>query len=549
MGWLLGAAYFVFALATLSRQYTFDAISYLWDVENSRLSFGGLAVTYNFFHSQHLLFSPIVYAFAGIFRLFGYGGQALLPAQILNLAEGALTLSLVFMLMARVTGDRGLSLLLAALLGCTYAFWSNTAMVSDHMASCLLSVLFLGQLTRREGHPLQAPAAAGLGALNGLAFLMHQVNGLLGIVFIVSRLSGAGSMRQRARAIAIYTLSASVTAGIPYLAIGVLVLDNSTLHDFLFWSLYYAMPGVINVAGHYGTFSLHKMLETAAGFGAAVIGGFYWMNRVFETRFVQRQGIPALSAAAALAFAAGVIGAFRRTRATRPAGGPPRRLMLIYGTHGAVYSLLLLWWWPSYYQLWAVPMIGFVLLAAALLRRQIGGALGERPDIARPLIVSVVLVFLANGIAVFIPSHDLSKNDYYVTSMAIGDRTAPGDLIVIPGDDEYETYLPYFAHRSIVSLHAGLIDRSNDLDSTVQDITGKMEAVWDSGRAVWAVSELLDTVRTYADVYELHGLTGESVASRFRRFAVDDTIDAQGLVLYRLRAAAPRSAMNTAGGE
>src|SRR6266446_1745419 len=104
---LIGCGYFLFSWAALSRQYTFDAISYLLDVERTNLSlpFRPERIAYNFFHSQHLLFSFFVYLFYHAWALAGYMGSALPPAQILNLIEGSLSLALVFVILRDITGD------------------------------------------------------------------------------------------------------------------------------------------------------------------------------------------------------------------------------------------------------------------------------------------------------------------------------------------------------------------------------------------------------------------------------------------------------------
>src|SRR6266581_830385 len=98
MSAMLSIGYFLVGLATVSRQYTFDAISYLSDVENTHLDFfiHPQSITYNFFHSQHLLFSLFVYLFWHFWQLFGYHGSALLPAQLLNLIEGSVTLGITY---------------------------------------------------------------------------------------------------------------------------------------------------------------------------------------------------------------------------------------------------------------------------------------------------------------------------------------------------------------------------------------------------------------------------------------------------------------------
>src|SRR5207245_1578888 len=107
--------------------------------------------------------------------LFGYNGSALFPAQILNLAEGAVTLALTFQLICSITEDLSLSLITVLLLGFSYSFWDNTAMVSDHMASCLLAVIFFRVLLRTDLQTASLKSVLGMGTLVGIAFLMHQV--------------------------------------------------------------------------------------------------------------------------------------------------------------------------------------------------------------------------------------------------------------------------------------------------------------------------------------------------------------------------------------
>src|SRR5258706_4995240 len=372
---LIGGGYFLFSWAALSRQYTFDAISYLLDVERTNLSlpFRAERIAYNFFHSQHLLFSFIVYLFYHAWTLAGYSGSALLPAQILNLIEGSLGIALVFVILRDITGDAILSVLFSFLLGFSFAFWDNTAMVSDHMASCLMALLLFQALRKTPIGEASHARIAFLGFLNGLAFLMHQVNGLLGIMFLVALWSGGF----RLKALGFYLLAALLTAGVPYLLVGVFLLGNSSPRDFLFWSFYYAMPGVIDVAGHYGTFGAGKIVEVISGFGASVIGGFYWMNRVFETRPLQRYGVPVLGALSLLLFIFIVVKS-RLGREGRKADPGERKALQLSASWFLAYALLLYWWWPSYYQLWAVPLAGFVIFAGTYIHVNLSAPLIKR---------------------------------------------------------------------------------------------------------------------------------------------------------------------------
>jgi hypothetical protein len=530
--YLLGAGYFLFALATLSRQYTFDAISYLLDVERTRLSFPIHAenIAYNFFHSQHLLFSFTIYCFYHAWMLLGYQGSALLPAQFLNLCEGSVTIGLTFAAMRMLTGDGALSFLCCLLLGFSFAFWDNTAMVSDHMASCLIAVLFFRCLLDTSIAAATTGRLALLGFLNGLGFLMHQVNGLLGVLFIAAMVAEHG----RLKSLATYIIAAALTAGVPYVVVGVWILGNSSIHDFVFWSFYYAMPGVIDVAGRYGTVGFGKIADLLTGFGASVVGGFYWMNRIFETRFLQRQLVPALALASAAAFAFIVVKS--RTTGTGDTRSRIERLSLLLSAAWFLsYALLLYWWWPAYYQLWVVPLTGLALFGATGLHGRFRAEIVRYPSLLRALILLLAFVGSANAISAFGPSHDPQNNDYYVTTVEIGKLTHAGDMIVIPGDDEYEVYIPYFIKRDVASLHALLVEHENDFAAAFEDIQSHMDSVWEQGHDIFIVSELRDTVSAYRDLYELHHLSNEEVARRFRSYQVQKSVETRGITLYRLR--------------
>jgi hypothetical protein len=534
----VGLVYFSFCLATLSRQYTFDAISYLWDVEQTRLGLplDPAAVTYNFFHSQHLLFSPVVYLFYHFCAWWGYTGSALAPAQFLNLLEGSLALGLVCRLLLELTEDGFLAAVFSAVLGLSYAFWYNTAMISDHMASCLLAVVYVAMLHRTHVGSASGGRLALLGFVNGFAMLMHQVNGLLGAVFLLALALDREAAGSRLRRLVVYTGAATATVAVPYAVVGIFILGNTAPYDFVFWSFYYAMPGVINVAGHYGTVSVGKLGELAAGFGASWVGGFYWMNRVFEERALQLFAVPLFSCLAAAALLASA--AIARLRAPSGALSESLRRMRRYAAAWFLsYALLLFWWWPSYYQLWAVPLVGGVLWTGIWFHRALAAAPARRAAVRNGLLLAAGALFAANLIAAYLPMRDAAANEYLTTTESLGPHTKPGDLVVVPGNDEYETYIPYFLHRDVVSLHAALIDHENDLDASLEAIGTRMDSARAARGRVFIVSELRDTVRLYADVYDLHGISNDDVAAYFRTFAVEETVKAGSLTFYRIRRA------------
>jgi len=531
-----GGAYLLFCLATLSHQYTFDAISYLLDVENTRLSIPVVpaSIAYNFFHSQHLLFSPIVYLFYHFWMLLGYSGSAMVPAQALNLLEGSLTISLAFLILMSITDDQRLSLFCALFLGSTYSIWSNTAMVSDHMASCLIASILFGALLRTDIGKTSIARLVFLGCLNGLATLMHQANAIMGIMFLTLAAFSRVSLAARVRALAIYIVSAGATVVVPYLLVGIFILKNSTVHDFIFWAFYYAMPGVISVTGHYGTMSLGRFVDLLTSFGASVIGGFYWMNRVFEMRTLQRFGVPALSALALL-ISTLVMARVISLGAKKESNPQLRKARYLSISWFLIYALLLFWWWPTYYQLWAVPLVGFVIFLGTLIHSTIRQPIKNFAWLQGGFVALIAVVCSANLLAVFLPAHDIRNNDYYVTTIAIGNHTSAGDLVIIPGNDEYETYIPYFMKRNVASLHEILIDHMNDLQETLDDLRDRMSETWDSSHNVYIVDELRDSARSYADVYSLHHLKNDDIAHFFRHYPTGEAIETQSLTLYELK--------------
>ncbi|HEV8538847.1 MAG TPA: hypothetical protein VGR15_07995, partial [Bacteroidota bacterium] len=465
--------------------------------------------------------------------LFGYHGSALLPAQVLNLIEGAFTLGLISVLLMELTGDRRLTVLLCAAVGWTYSFWSNAAMVSDHMASCLLAVILFRMLLREPVTQSRSARVAGLGFVNGLAMLMHQTNCLLGVMFLTALFSEIASPTTKARALFIYASAGAATVAIPYLAVGIFILGNTTLYDFTFWCFYYAMPGVIDVSGNYGGLKFEKIAELFSGFGASVVGGFYWMNRIFEIRPLQRNGVPVLSALAGVmpVFIAIRAMAIQSVRGYAHSTGKAQRLALSWFL---AYAVLLFWWAPWYYQMWSVPLIGLFFYLGSALHEKLRRPLAECPSVQFALTAFAVLLLSANSIAAFLPSRDISNNDYYTTTIEIGKKTNAGDMIVIPGNDEYDTYIPYFIKREVVSLHALLIDHLNDLEGSLETIGEKISETGSAGHDVFIVSELRDTARTYADLYKLHHVDPEVLARFFRQYPVEDAVATGSLTLYKL---------------
>ncbi|MBI1804321.1 MAG: hypothetical protein HYR77_07625 [Ignavibacteria bacterium] len=542
----IALGYALFCWLTLSHQYTFDAISYLKDVEVTRLTIPlqPQIIAYNFFHSQHLLFSLSVYIVYHLLMFIGYHGTALLPAQVLNIAEGSVVLAILFSILQALTSDSLLAVIASALLGATYSFWSNTAMISDHMTSCLMALVLFWAVWKTNFSTASLWRIAFLGFLNGVAALMHQANVILGVLLLVALWSEKHSARRHISILSVYIISAALILGIPYVLVGVFVLGNTTIYDFVFWCFYYAMPGVMSVSGHYGTFSLDKILIFISGIGASVVGGFYWMNRIFETEPFRLLSVPMLSA---VALASSCIALFllRRGRLQdRPLSPRIRLAMQLLAAWFGIYALLLFWWWPTYYQLWAVPLVAGVLLAGLFIHACLDNPLRHRPVFVVLFSMIVLAILTANSIAAFVPAHDTANNDYYTATLSLKSVTSPDDLIVIPGNDEYEVYIPYFIGRKTVSLHSVFIDHLNDRAASFAELKKKMNEAWNERSDVFLFAELRDSDDIYEDVFAMHNLTCADRRQFFDQFSVTDTLSVENVTLYKLERPSKREERN-----
>jgi hypothetical protein len=95
----LGALALALYLTTLSDVHTFDALSYIRDVDQ-RAGF--------FFHPHHLLYSPTGWLFWQSWRLLGYGGGSELALKALNSLAGAACGVGLYRLTLRLAGGSAL---------------------------------------------------------------------------------------------------------------------------------------------------------------------------------------------------------------------------------------------------------------------------------------------------------------------------------------------------------------------------------------------------------------------------------------------------------
>ncbi|MEI6777170.1 MAG: glycosyltransferase family 39 protein, partial [Chloroflexales bacterium] len=170
-------------LLTLTQVHTFDALSYILDVDRKPWP--------ELFHPHHLAYGPLGALIRAVALLLGWRGSTAMLIQMTNALAGAVGVTIFAGVVRRATGRVDLSVVGALLLGSSYAFWYYAVEVEVYTIACLFLILALALLSDLLHRPSPALAAA-LGITQGFAVLFHQTNVLLSVPVAVAFLVGSG---------------------------------------------------------------------------------------------------------------------------------------------------------------------------------------------------------------------------------------------------------------------------------------------------------------------------------------------------------------------
>ena len=244
--WGLAGLFLLFAflyIVTATRDYTFDAVSYALQIER----FGTTGEWRWIFHPHHLLFNGAGLAFHAVLRAVGFGSDPLGALQAMNAFTGAAGVILFAAVVGRLCGDRSAGMLAGAGLGLSYGYWTcatdgrvNLAGLVVLIAALPLVVALLRpeRFRRPEGYLLVAGA---LGAMNGLAALLHQSHALFAAAGLLAIHLSPGS--QRRPALAAYLGAMGALLGMAYGAAAYLAAGAIGPAAILRWALTYAHEG------------------------------------------------------------------------------------------------------------------------------------------------------------------------------------------------------------------------------------------------------------------------------------------------------------------
>jgi hypothetical protein len=439
-------------LATLTRVHTYDALSYVLDVDRKPW--------HELFHPHHLAYGPLGALVAALARLLGWPAGARLPMQATNALAGALGVLLFALLLRRVTRRLDVALVGALLLAASYAYWYYAIEVEVYTIAALFLILCLWLLVRLLHHPHPRTAAL-LGVAQGLAVLFHQTNVLLCVPVAVALLLVPIPTHHTHRAgwrrlvlAAWYGVALAGVVGGAYALVGLVVGDFASLTAFVAWLTAYAHTG----------------------WWGGAIDGTKWRNLgsgLAETLAVQGGVLLWLLLVGLLLLFARRLRAYARLVAC---------LLAWLATYGAFF----LWWEPQNIEFWIASLPPALLLLALALQR--GGA---------PWHAGVWLA-LAVGVTVAGINYDAivargtpAQSVQRTTASRLGAQSQPGDMLLV-ADALLELYLFYHEQRPhAVSLNRVLQQQGGDWPAACRHVQHEIDAALGRGAAVWVDTGVL----------------------------------------------------------
>jgi hypothetical protein len=490
---LVFAATLALYLATLTGVHTFDALSYILDVQRKPLA--------ELYHPHHLAYGPLGWlAYHGA-RALGYAGTANLPLQLVNAVAGALGVALFFRTLRRLTGLASLALAGAALLALSFAFWYYAVEVEVYTLAGLFLLLCLDRMARLLRRPSWQGFAL-LGVLQGLAILFHQTNLLLcAPVAALLLLCWQSGLPARTRGFFLelllpYGLALGLCVSLPY-ALVARASGLTSVAELRGWLLGYATTGWWGGAitsSKWAGLGEGLSLTLAAELGVGAFVGLWLLGLlVIHLRLMlsdlrlRRRGRDTITRAVAQ-------------------HGPSVELGLIAiaCVWLLCYGAFFLWWEPDNVEFWIASLPPAILLLALALARG-EGRWRRRPGVWTTLAIALTLGAL-NGEAIVRrgdPARDLQRQIVAAYVAA----SEPDDLLLVP-DGLQELYLPYYEDRfAYASWNQAFFDHGPRWQEVCTAMQARIEAALHAGAAVIFADEVL---RPPALLQRRHGFsTGE----------------------------------------
>lgn len=393
-------------------------------------------------HGNHLAYGVVGWCFDRLWRIFGYQGQSVLVLQVLDSILGAAGAAVFASLMRRMGRGERESVLAAAALAVSHAwwFWSLEAQVY------MFGALFAALAAREALSDKPRPSLVGLWHAGAILGHVGHLMALPALIYILTRKKG----RREAFP---YMCSLFVAVAIPYICAGLFAVQPSSFHELRLWLLGSAALTTDR------SFLWHSIPLTQA------LPAWAGMTLRVFTEFVGRQG---------LAWAAGVALAVLPLLAAARGAADRSRESVFWLLWLAGYAVLFIAWEPytivyrvsDLLALWALATLG---LRTSPPRLRAGA-----------LAAWTAAAFAFNLAYVVRPAADPANNPDLVeaewTKLA-----APADAWIL-ANGRGAVYIPYFTARRPVNLRYYTDERA--LHARLDALTGAGEVVYVSGRTM-----------------------------------------------------------------
>jgi hypothetical protein len=579
----LGIALLLAAVATwgfsqaLSRQYTFDAIVYAWQIEQFGLT-GKLGFL---FHPHHLLFNLVGFLW---WRLIGGvpGFQRALAAQqMLSAVAGGAAVALCYVAARQATGSRLLALALALVMGAGLGLWmiaTDGGIYALGLALCAATLWLAMRLLEKPGTRL----AIALGAVAAAAALIHQMHFLLAPAVAAAPLLGARTQRQQVR-LSLATLGtyAALLSGTYLLAAKARGCEDAAA--IWRWLTLYGQDGRwwdFHIARNLGL-DLQALIRAFTADPGRLLARLEALGR---TSF-----IPIAAGLAALLLLA-----------TLYRG----RQLLLCVLWLIPYAAFFTVWVPGYPSYWVPMAFGLLLVAALLLesgaralqslsaatqrlnvgwralsRVRVLNLIPPKPGAYERRTVSLGALVRAGALGVCcLAAWELAvinrpliqwrrhegANPYLVIARAVETHTRgrdeanrrASDLVLIAGTGYYasaETYIPYFARRNLVTLASALKQYGPGSGRTraeaIEWLRARIRRSWKLGAQVYVFQDVLGSPVAFDALDRRYGMTLAEAKALLRDFALLPSFSVRGEPVYRLTPETPAIAARPTPGE
>lgn len=433
-------------LSTLSAVHTYDALTYLRDIEQQ---------SDFFLHPHHLLYSPTGWLFWQSWRLWGYAGTSELPLEVLNtLAAIACGLGL-YSLTLRLTRSLGAALIASGIFFCSYANWYFAVEVEVYMLALVWQVAALMLLVELVTMPRPRTAPC-LGLVLGLAALYHQTNGLLVPVVVAGAVLAPLRWHERLRVLVVVGLVAGGLVALGYGIFGIGIKGLHNLHAFRHWMFFYTDSGL------WGHSKQGRWIDLGVGLSSTIA------TRGAISPWVGIVVVLLLGRAA-----------LRRWP----------RVVLVSAIWIGIYGAFFTWWEPDNVEFWISALLPlWLLIGLAAASAQLWGRGGAVRVGA--LVVLAVLgwhnywIIDRRGDAAF----DLQRR----ISAAVRQVTVPSDLIIEP-HGVLELYLPRYEERpNVRMIHRLFWQTGNKPNDALDFLRQEVETALHAGVAVLVSREGLN---------------------------------------------------------